>query len=77
VICNLLEWEGELVGGLWFAWEMGWRVGLWWHMIKQMGDGIMKFNETWWIKGHGTFGAHEEGGLLRAYVPFFKDCLQL
>jgi len=19
--------------------EMGWKLGLWWHMIKQMGDG--------------------------------------
>jgi hypothetical protein len=28
------------MGGAWFAWEMGWKLGLWWHMIKQMGDGI-------------------------------------
>jgi hypothetical protein len=26
------------MGGLWFAWEMGWKIGLGWHMIKQMGD---------------------------------------
>jgi len=32
-------WEGELMGGVWFAWEMGWKLGLWWHMIKQMGNG--------------------------------------
>ncbi len=31
--------------------------------------GTMRFDETWWIKGHGTFGAHEEGGLLRAHAP--------
>jgi hypothetical protein len=35
----LLKWEGELVDGSWFAWEMGWIIGLWWHMIKKMGDG--------------------------------------
>jgi len=23
----------------WFAWEMRWKLGLWWHMIKQMGNG--------------------------------------
>jgi hypothetical protein len=55
VLCGLLKWEGELVGGMWFCmgngveikfvvahdktnsrWE---RLGLWWHMIKQMVDG--------------------------------------
>jgi hypothetical protein len=30
---------------------------------------IMKFNETWWTKGHATFGTHEEGGLLKAHAP--------
>ncbi len=29
---------------------------------------ITKFNETWWIKVHGTFGAHEERGLLKAQL---------
>jgi hypothetical protein len=24
--------------GSWFAWEMGWKIGLWWHMIGQNGD---------------------------------------
>jgi hypothetical protein len=23
----------------WFAWEMGCKLGLWWHMINQMGNG--------------------------------------
>jgi len=23
VVCGLLKWEGELVGGVWFAWENG------------------------------------------------------
>jgi len=27
------------MGGSWFVWEMVWRIGLWWHMIRQMGDG--------------------------------------
>jgi len=26
--CGLLKWEGELVGGAWFAWEMGWKLSL-------------------------------------------------
>lgn len=39
--------------------------------------GITRFDETQWIKGHGTFGAYEEGGLLRAQAPLFKDCLLL
>ncbi len=39
MVCGLLKWEGELVGGAWFAWEMGWKLGLSWHMIKQMNDG--------------------------------------
>ncbi len=30
------------MGGLWFAWEMGWKIGLWWCMIKQTGDGDYK-----------------------------------
>jgi hypothetical protein len=30
----LLKWEVELVGGAWFAWDMRWKLGLWWHMIK-------------------------------------------
>jgi hypothetical protein len=29
---------GKIMGGSWFAWEMGWIVGLWWHMINQMGN---------------------------------------
>jgi hypothetical protein len=34
VVCGLLKWEGELVGDAWFVWDMGWKLGLWWHMIK-------------------------------------------
>ncbi len=37
-----VEWEGELMGGEWFTWEMGWKIGLWWHMVKQMDDGSYK-----------------------------------
>jgi hypothetical protein len=44
-VYGLLEWEKELVGGSWFALEMGWKISLWWHMIKQMG-GTTMFNET-------------------------------
>jgi hypothetical protein len=39
VVSGLLKWEGQLMGGLWFAWEMGWKIGLWWHMVRQMGNG--------------------------------------
>jgi len=39
--------------------------------------GVMRFNETWWTKGHGTFGAHEKGGLLKAHAPFFLNDLLL
>ncbi len=38
-MCGLLKLEGELVGGAWFTWEIRWKLGQWWHMIKQMGDG--------------------------------------
>jgi len=38
-VFGLLKWEGELVRNAWFAWKMGWKLSLWWHMIKQMGDG--------------------------------------
>jgi len=41
-VCGLLEWKGELMGGSWFACEMGWRIGLWWRMIEQMGNGDYK-----------------------------------
>ncbi len=27
------------MGGSRFALEMGWKIGLWWCMVKQMGDG--------------------------------------
>ncbi len=35
----MLKWEEEPVGNALFAWEMGWKLGLWWHMTKQIGDG--------------------------------------
>jgi hypothetical protein len=35
----VLKWEGEPMGNAWLACEMGWKLGLWWHMIKQIGDG--------------------------------------
>ncbi len=28
----------------------------------------MKFDETWWIRGHGAFCVHEEKGLLEAQL---------
>jgi hypothetical protein len=34
--------------------------------------GIIRFDETRLIKGHGMFGAHVEGGLLKAQAPLFK-----
>jgi hypothetical protein len=37
-VCGLLKWEGELVRGVQFAWEMGWKLGMWWYMINQIGD---------------------------------------
>jgi hypothetical protein len=41
MVCDLLKWDGELVGSAWFTWDMGWKLGLWWHMINQMGDGTI------------------------------------
>jgi hypothetical protein len=37
-----------------------------------MGNGKDKVQSTWWTKGHGTFGAHEEGGLIKAHAPPIK-----
>lgn len=31
--------------------------------------GTMTFDKTWWTKGHGTFGAHEKRGQLKAHAP--------
>jgi hypothetical protein len=68
----------ELVGGVWFVKMVGGNSG--WCMVcirngvenrlivvwdkSKWAIGTMKFNETWWTWGHGTFCAHEEGGLL-------------
>jgi hypothetical protein len=46
MVRGLLEWEGELVCGSRFVWEMRWKIGLWWCMMKQMGDGTTRFDET-------------------------------
>jgi len=32
----------------------------------------MKYDGTWWIKGHVMFGAHEEEGLIGAHAPPIK-----
>jgi len=42
MVYGLIEWERELMGGSWFVWEMGWKLGLWWCMMKHMGDGNFK-----------------------------------
>jgi len=42
MVYGLLEWEGELMGGSWFIWEMGWKINLWWCIMKQMSDGNYK-----------------------------------
>ncbi len=39
--------------------------------------GITRFAKTLWTKGHGTFGAHKEGGLLGAQAPLSKNYLLL
>jgi hypothetical protein len=39
--------------------------------------GTTRFDEMWWIGGHGTFGAHEVKGLLWTRAPLFKDYLLL
>jgi len=28
MVCGLLKWEGKLVGGVWFAWEMRWKLSV-------------------------------------------------
>jgi hypothetical protein len=37
--------------------------------------GKMKFDGIWWTRGHGTFSAHEEGGLIGAHAPPIKKLL--
>jgi hypothetical protein len=34
--------------------------------------GRTRFDETWWTKGHGMFGAHEEDGLIGAEAAAIK-----
>jgi hypothetical protein len=51
------------MNGSWFAWEMGWKIGLWWHMMKQTN---YENYEVWWnMMNYGMFSAHEERGLLK------------
>ncbi len=40
------------MGGVWFAWEIEWKLGLWRHVIKQMDDGNDKVR--WDIMNYGT-----------------------
>ncbi len=46
----------------------------WW---GEWAMGTTKFNDTWWVRGHGMFGAHEVKGLLWTWVPFSRNCLLL
>ncbi len=36
---------------------------------------ITKFDQMWWVEGHGMFGAHEVGGLLWTLASFSKVVL--
>jgi hypothetical protein len=56
-------WGGQYVDG-----------GAWW---SEWAMGIIRFNETWWVGGHGMFSAHEVGGLLWTSTPLFKNYLSL
>jgi hypothetical protein len=42
------------------------KINGWWELTT-------RFNETWWIRGHGTFGAYEERGLLKTHALIFKS----
>jgi hypothetical protein len=50
------------VGGLWFAWGMKWRIGQWWCMMKQMGDGNLR-----------SLMKHDELGDMGHLVPMRYD----
>ncbi len=64
MVCGLHRgWGGGQVDG-----------GAWW---GEQVMGSMRFNETWWVGGHATFGAHEVGGLLWTHAPFSKNYLPL
>jgi hypothetical protein len=39
--------------------------------------GTTRFDETKWVGGHGTFGAHVVGGLLWTQTPLSKNDLPL
>jgi hypothetical protein len=55
VVCGLhMKEGGEWVCG--DLWKGKW--AMW----------TMRFDETWWTKGHGTFCAHEERSLLGAQL---------
>jgi hypothetical protein len=34
------------MGGLWFAWEVGLKIGSWWHKVKKWAMEATRFNET-------------------------------
>jgi hypothetical protein len=46
-------------------------------MKGQMGDGELQGSSwvPWSIRGHGTFGAHEERGLLGTHAPLSRNYL--
>jgi len=37
---------GGSSGWLMLSLEMGWKIGMWWHMVNKWAMGVMKFNET-------------------------------
>ncbi len=64
MVCGLLKWEGELVGGAWFAWEMAHdKTNGKWEWQRSMGHDE--------LGDMGMFSAHEKGGLLKAQAPPF------
>jgi hypothetical protein len=65
------------MGGAWFAYEKGgkWGCGGVWKDKWVMWT--MRFNETWWTQGHGTFCAHEVRNLLRVQLKIGPTFLKL
>jgi hypothetical protein len=65
------------MGGLWFC--IGNGVVNRSMVVHERANGQWELQGSswvpWWIKGHGTFGAHEEGGLLGTHAPLSKDYL--
>jgi len=44
-VYDLLELKRKVMGGLWFAWGIRWRIGRWGCMMRQMAMGIMRFDK--------------------------------